>query len=30
MNSLKNDGIRQAVRQQYGLVVENGEAGCGL
>lgn len=29
MNSLKNDEIRQAVRQQYGFVAENGEAGCG-
>lgn len=29
MNSLKNDEIRQAVRQQYGVVAESGEAGCG-
>ena len=29
MNSLKNDEIRQAVRQQYALVADKGEAGCG-
>ncbi|MGH8397871.1 MAG: arsenite methyltransferase [Gammaproteobacteria bacterium] len=29
MDILKNDEIRQAVRQQYGRVAENGVAGCG-
>ena len=28
MKSPKNDEIRQAVRQQYGLVAENGGTGC--
>ncbi len=29
MNSVKTDEIRQAVRQQYALVADKGEAGCG-
>lgn len=29
MNALKNDEIRQAVRQQYGRVAESNSAGCG-
>ena len=29
MDALKNDEIRQAVRQQYGRVAESGGAGCG-
>lgn len=29
MDALKNDEIRQAVRQQYGRVAESGSAGCG-
>ena len=29
MNTLKNDEILQAVRQQYGLVAEKGGTGCG-
>jgi len=29
MNALKNDEIRQAVRQQYGRVAESGGAGRG-
>lgn len=29
MNALKNDEIRQAVRQQYGRVAESNGAGCG-
>ena len=29
MSNLKNDEIRQSVRQQYALVAESGEAGCG-
>jgi SAM-dependent methyltransferase len=29
MNTLRNDEIREAVRQQYGRVAESGDAGCG-
>jgi len=29
MNTLRNDEIREAVRQQYGRVAESSDAGCG-
>lgn len=29
MNDVKHDGIRQAVRQQYGQIAESGGCGCG-